>query len=89
MTNDRQSCLLHLCNSTRLCNCFLLTSVANWYIYIPNWKSLVYFQTAWYINFDLVYMKNLVYIWYILVKGLVEILNQFISFITKRTHRSR
>jgi len=34
-------------------------------------------------------MKNLVYIWYILVKGLVEILNQFISFITKRTHRSR
>jgi len=33
-------------------------------------------------------MKNLVYIWYILWEGLVEILNQFNWFITKRKQRN-
>ena len=44
-------------------------SVANWYM--PNWKNLVYsiFKLLGIYNFDLVYMKILVYIW---SEGLVK-----------------
>jgi len=62
------------------------TSVANWYIYIPNFKNLVYFQSAWYIIFSFGIYENFgIY----LSEGLVEILNQFIWFITKRKQRNR
>jgi len=44
-----------------MCSVLVGTSVANWYIYIYIFKEL-----GMYI-FDLVYMKNLVYIWYMFV----------------------
>jgi len=34
-------------------------------------------------------MKNLVNIWYIFVRGLVDIFKQFVWFITKRKQRNR
>ena len=50
--------------------------IANWYIYTVS--------SAWYINFDLVYMKNLVYIWYTLLEGLIKTVNQNIWYFAKR-----
>ena len=56
------------------------------YVDIPNLKNLVCFQSAWYINFLFgIYEKFGIF----LSEALVEILNQFIWFITKRKQINR
>jgi len=47
-------------------------SVAKWYIiYIPNLKILLYFESAWYVNFWFGRCEKFgrLYIWYIFVRG--------------------
>ena len=57
-------------------------------VYIPNLNILVYFRSAWYINFW--YMSK---IWYILgiflSEGLFEILNQISCYTAKHEERIR
>jgi len=53
-----------------MCSVLVGTSVANWYIYIYQiWKFWYILKELGTEIFDLVYMQNLVYIWYIFVGG--------------------
>jgi len=57
------------------------------YTYITFLKIWYIFRVRGRQNFDFVYMKNLVSIWYIFLEGLVKTLNQISSYIAKRKQK--
>jgi len=55
---------------------------------IPNFKTLVYFQSAWYTNFCLVFKKKIYILGIFFSQGFIETLHQIICYTAKHEERN-